>query len=297
MMGTVARWPLVLRAHGFVGLAILVVATACGSPESAALTATVEDLGHVHDVIVDEGTVFLASHTGMFRVDGPERATLVGQYRHDLMSMDSAPGRLVASGHPDLRFEEWRVAGKPPHLGFVTSDDLGKTWSSVALLGEVDFHSLTTRADGGYFGADSAGVILASVADTTWELRSNLQAVDLAASPQSSEDVVAIDAETGLLLVSRDGARTWGAIALAPALQRVQWRADGLAGIAADGSLHTTDMPAGAWTQIGQVEGQPVAFTTEGDDWWIVTDEAVVLHTTDGLEFDTVYVAPRRPGS
>jgi len=281
-----------------VAVALVLVAASCGSSRDGdAVVANIGDLGHVHDIVVDDSDVYLAAHSGLFRVEGPTRAVLVGEFRHDFMSMTSGADGLVASGHPDLRFDEWRVEGKPAHLGFVASDDLGGSWTPVSLLGEVDFHSLTSRSDGGFYGADSSGVILASSTGDDWEQRSSMQSSDLAASPDDAGSLLGIDADTGLLMLSDDGAQSWTVVANAPVLRRVQWRSDKIVGVATDGTLYETPDLGGSWSVLGQVDEEPVAFTSRDSEYWIVTDDAGVLHSDNGSDFRTVYTAPDRPGA
>jgi len=281
-----------------VAVALVLVAASCGSSRDGdAVVANIGDLGHVHDIVVDDSDVYLAAHSGLFRVEGPTRAVLVGEFRHDFMSMTSGADGLVASGHPDLRFDEWRVEGKPAHLGFVASDDLGGSWTPVSLLGEVDFHSLTSRSDGGFYGADSSGVILASSTGDDWEQRSSMQSSDLAASPDDAGSLLGIVADTGLLMLSDDGAQSWTVVTNAPVLRRVQWRSDKIVGVATDGTLYETPNLGGSWSVLGQVDEEPVAFTSRDSEYWIVTDDAGVLHSDNGSDFRTVYTAPDRPGA
>jgi hypothetical protein len=277
--------------------ALAIVAAGCGSRRDGdAIVANSGDLGHVHDIVVEDDVVYLAAHSGLFRVEGPTRAVVVGEFRHDLMSMSSGPDGLVASGHPDLRFNQWRVEGQPAHLGFISSSDLGGTWDKVALLGEVDFHSLTSRPDGGFYGADSSGGILASADGVTWENRSRLSALDLSASPKMADSVVAIDSASGRLLVSTDGALTWDELVDAPLLRRVQWLDDSVVGIAVGGTIYSAVDPHQQWDVIGQVAAEVAAFTTRNDQWWIVTSSAAVLHSDDGENFRVIYEPPDRPG-
>lgn len=285
------RAPLLILVVSFTTVAL----AACGSSRAGDdLVATRADIGHVHDIVVEDGDVYLAAHTGLFRVEGPSRAVLVGRFRHDFMSMTSVADGLAASGHPDLRYDEWRVEGKPAHLGFIRSNDDGATWEKTALLGEVDFHSLTARADDGFYGADSAGGVLASDDGEEWEVRSDLSAVDLSASPTDADSVLAVESATGIVLSSVDGASTWNPIAGVPQLVRLQWRADGLFGLASDGAMYWAADVAGVWDELGRVDTNPVAFTSAGDEWWVVTEQGTVLHADDGTNFRVLYQAPER---
>ena len=93
-------------------------------------------------------------------------------------------------------------------------------------------------------------------------------------------------------MASTDGARSWSDVASAPHLQRVEWRADGLRGISADGRLFHASSVDGEWPEIGRIDSETVAFSTRGDDWWIVTDEAIVMHAHGDLDFAEIYVPP-----
>lgn len=280
-----------------VGLALSAAACSGSANSDPSATgpvlATTADIGHVHDIVILDDEVHLAAHTGLFRVEGPDEAVLVGDFRHDYMSMASTTSGLIASGHPDLRYDEWRVEGLPAHLGLIRSDDLGRTWDKTSLLGEVDFHALTERSDGGLYGADSAGVLLASDDGLEWETRSSIAAVDLAASPADPDSLVAIDAASGRLLVSADGARTWQQKA-APNLFRVTWDENGLNGMTADGDLLTATGVDGPWEAVGQVD-DPVALVVRENEWWIATASASVLYSNDGAaSFAVLFQAPPR---
>jgi hypothetical protein len=122
-----------------VGLVAVLIA-GCGG--DAGNSVAPSDIGHVHDLIPDSGGLLVATHRGLLRLDdGSYRR--VGDEAHDLMAMARDPsGDIVASGHPDLRLERYRVDGAPSVLGLVRSPDEGETWEIVGLLGEVDFHAI-----------------------------------------------------------------------------------------------------------------------------------------------------------
>ncbi len=87
------------------------------------------DLGHIHDLVeTADGELLVASRSGLYRITDTNTATLVGTEQHDLMSMAADNDTLYASGHPDLRLEQYRVEGHPQHLGLAESSDLGETW-------------------------------------------------------------------------------------------------------------------------------------------------------------------------
>src|ERR671914_339504 len=99
---------------------------------------------HVHGLGVNpaDDALFIATHTGLYRVDdGRRKAARVGDRLQDTMGFTIVgPDRFLGSGHPDL--EEAREKNLPPHLGLIESTDEGESWRSISLSGEADFHVL-----------------------------------------------------------------------------------------------------------------------------------------------------------
>lgn len=125
-----------------------------------------------------------------------------------------------------------------------------------------------------------------------------MNATDLSASPTDLNHVLAIDAESGRLVLSVDGAKTWSLVEDAPQLRRVHWRTNQVVGITAAGELYTAGRPDSQWLEIGDLDVEPVAFTTSGEEWWIVTENAAVLYSDDGANnFKSIYEPPARPGT
>ena len=135
-----------LRAFLVMSLVALVGCGDGGSEEASAPDAgrVVSDPGvaHIHGVGVNpaDDSVVVATHTGLFRAGpGEQRARRVGDRRQDTMGFTVVgPDRFLGSGHPDARDD------LPPLLGLIRSDDAGRSWQPVSLLGEADFHVLRT---------------------------------------------------------------------------------------------------------------------------------------------------------
>ena len=104
------------------------------------VTRAIEDLGgdpgpvHVHGLGVNpaDGALFIATHTGLWRVDpGDTTAERVSDRRQDTMGFSVVgPRRYLGSGHPDVRDLRNDV---PPLLGLIVSNDGGRKWRSVSL--------------------------------------------------------------------------------------------------------------------------------------------------------------------
>lgn len=146
-------------------LLLAVATTACG--DDAPSTFRPPDVGvaqdgpeHIHGLGVNpaDRSLLIATHSGLFRAAAnSDTARRVGDRRQDTMGFTIVgPDRFLGSGHPDLRDD------LPPLLGLIRSDDAGRSWEPVSLLGEADFHVLRT-AGTRIYGVNSAdGELLVS---------------------------------------------------------------------------------------------------------------------------------------
>lgn len=244
-----------------------------GNPDTASPSGPDIGLEHVHGLGVDpaDGVLYAASHFGLWRIPEREEATRVANRFQDTMGFTVVgPGTFLASGHPDFRMDP----DLPTRLGLIRSTDEGRTWQSISLSGEADFHELQA-AHGNVYGWDAAsGRLLVSADDgRTWETRSTLALGDLVVSPGDPLTLLATT-EVGLVR-SGDGGRTWELVPGAPALAVVAWPSvDSTYGVTADGVMQHSDDGGTTWTPRGTVGGEP---------------EAMAVPVLDGA--DTLYVA------
>lgn len=95
------------------------------------------DIQHVHGLgVAPNGTLFVATHHGLFKVYNDTRAVAVKGVGWDLMGFALHPedaSVMWSSGHN---------APRVPNLGVVKSTDGGCSWKTVALRGQVDFHAM-----------------------------------------------------------------------------------------------------------------------------------------------------------
>lgn len=122
--------------------AVLFAPIACFSASASETvpTSSLRAHTHVHGLAVDRtdpSHILIATHHGIYRADFQGKATLISPVQ-DFMGFSahpSAPGSLMASGHPP--------AGG--NLGFIVSADGGRSWvkRSDGVGGPVDFHQLT----------------------------------------------------------------------------------------------------------------------------------------------------------
>lgn len=132
-----------------LGLTTSVVLAGCGggtdttSPTSGGRTQEAE-LGNVHGLGVDpgDGTLYVASHLGVFRVNPgqvPER--VADRYQDTMGFAVVGPAEFLGSGHPDLRED------LSSSLGLIETVDGAQTWESLSLLGDADLHSIEPVGD------------------------------------------------------------------------------------------------------------------------------------------------------
>jgi photosystem II stability/assembly factor-like uncharacterized protein len=290
--GTHGRWWLWLGACAallLVPLVLLVV----GLPgdedhEHAPPPSPNFGMAHVHGLGVDPGDqgLYAATHFGVFRVsDG--QAARVGDMQDTMAFTVVGPRTFLASGHPDFSTDD------EPLLGLIRSTDAGRTWQSVSLRGEADFHALRV-ADGRVFGYDStSGSFLVSGDDgQTWDRRAVLPMRDFAVNP-AEPDVVLATTERGLVR-STDGGRSWQSLPAAPALVVLSHTPQALVGVDTTGRLHTSSDAGTTWTALGETGGEPEAITAVDSvhDRRIVVAHSggtIVESTDGGRSFIAVY--------
>ncbi len=289
-----ARCPFFAGA-AMLAIAVLVLGAACGDESASPQPAPTEQplgedpgLIHVHGLDVDPatGTIFAATHTGLFRIEGGE-AHRVGDRFQDTMGFTiDENGRFLGSGHPDLR--DLRSGRFKPLLGLVESKDKGASWTTVSLSGEADFHALQA-AHGRLFGYDATNRrLMVSRDGKAWETRSTVAVYDFAVSPTDPEHLLA--AFQAGVAESRDGGRTWS-VPTAPTAALVAWTTSGQWAIGPDGSVSTRTAGL-AWEPRGTLQGEPEALFVNGSELFAAVQERGILASADGGRTWTVLVPP-----
>lgn len=272
--------------------------TACASGGEATVALDGE-LDHIHDLVLDaDGELLVAGHRGLFRIEGRDRAVMVGAEQHDLMAMTADDDALLASGHPSLLLERYQVEDRPPFLGLVRSSDGGESWEIVDLLGDADFHALTPTGDG-LFAAETAGRIwFLDDATGQWSQRGDVEARDLAVDPTNPDRLLAPDYD-GVVWSSTDGAMTWSSLADAPALVEIEWvAADDIVGITSDGDIWVAARPDGPWAEAATLatdEDVETLYVDRNGDWWATVHGGAIFRSSDrGATWKQIYVPPAR---
>jgi photosystem II stability/assembly factor-like uncharacterized protein len=117
----------------------------------------------VHAAVYVDAALLIGTHTGVVSIDpGTGIVSRVGDSRDDFMGLAGTGGLLVASGHPG--------AGStlPDPVGLIGSADGGRTWQTVSLTGEIDFHALAVDGDRVAGSATAGQLMYSEDAGRTW---------------------------------------------------------------------------------------------------------------------------------
>ncbi|MGH3862687.1 F510_1955 family glycosylhydrolase [Actinokineospora sp.] len=259
--------------------------TACGqtgSPPAQQRPDADRGLAHVHGLGVDpaDGTLYAASHHGLFRLPATGKPERVAGNRQDTMGFTIVgPHHFLGSGHPAPG-----DAG-PPHLGLIESTDAGRQWRTLSLAGKADFHSLEAKHNLVY-GYDSlTRQLMVSTDKQSWDRRARLGLADFAVSP-TDPNVLLATTQQGLAR-STDGGRTFTPVPDSPILLLVDWpNATTLVGADPDGALYASPDGGATWSKKGAVPGGPVALTAIGPtDIHVATDAAIHTSHDAGATF------------
>jgi hypothetical protein len=290
------RHPSRQRIRAIAGVTVFVAAVAA---VTTVFALTVDDEGeltladlpavdpgpvHVHGLGVNpaDGTLFIATHTGMWRVpEGARKATRVGDLYQDTMGFTVAgPNYFLGSGHPDIN--EARAKNLPSLLGLIESRDAGKTWKPISLLGEADFHVLRFTGERVY-GYDSSHDRLLASSDRgrTWdELERPGPLVDLAANPADADELLA-STEAGLFR-SSNGGRDW--TGLTAGIGLIAWpNPETVYLVEANGNVLVSGDSGDSWVRRGNIGGQPAALLGRSVGvLYVALHDGTIKRSTDG---------------
>ncbi|MDP9491020.1 MAG: exo-alpha-sialidase, partial [Actinomycetota bacterium] len=223
-----------------------------------------------------DGALFIATHTGLFRLDqASKQAARTSDSHQDTMGFAVVGAdRMIGSGHPDLRTQ------LPPLLGLIESRDAGKTWTPISLLGSADFHALRVTGDAivGY-DATNQRIMASRDSGRTWqERRVSEPLIDLVAARSGQVIIAATQTQ---LRRSNDGGRTWRELSEAPGL--LAWpRANRLFLLTGDGRLWRSPDQGRRWEHVSEVGAQPTAFTISGEAMYAALLDGSIQHSLDG---------------
>ena len=250
---------------------------------------------HVHGLGINptDGSLFIATHTGLFRVgkDSGKAVRIADRYQDTMGFSIVGPNRFLGSGHPDAREQTL-----PPLLGLIESTDAGKSWKQISLLGEADFHVLRSAGTNVY-GYDASNDRLLASADEgrTWkEIDRPAPILDLAPDPADPRRLVttAVGSLDQGLYVSQNGGGGWKR--LNDAVGLLAWpAADRLYLVDARGTVLASGDGGRTLAKHGTIGGEPAALLAVGkDELYVALHDGTIKRSTDAGTSWTVRSSP-----
>ena len=244
---------------------------------------TASAMGHIHGVGVDpaDGTLYAATHFGLFRIEEGE-ATRVADRWQDTMSFTIVGDRhFLGSGHPDLQED------LPVHLGLIESTDAGETWEPLALEGEADFHALEPAGDDLYAVDALTGSLMVTQDRRTFRTVTRLTAVDLAVDPASPNRVLATSPSGRV--VSVDPTTGKKSPVEAPPTAFLDWpRPDLLVGLGPAGAVHISTDGGDTWRAATSVPGDAAALEITPTRWYVASSEGLFSSDDGGTRWTPI---------
>jgi hypothetical protein len=249
-----------------------------------------ESVHHIHGLGVGaDGTLYVATHMGLFRAaNGDPELRRIGDSEQDIMGFSVvARDRFIGSGHPDPSDTD-----SPPNLGLIESRDGGKTWKSISLFGEADFHVLQSSGERVYgFDGTQGGLMVSSDGGRRWAQRTPPAAMyDLAIDPRDDDRVVA-STERGVFS-STDAGKAWRPLRTDTAGLLAWPAADRLYLVDGQGAVQRSADGGRRWNSTGTIGGQPVAFIAHGSELYVALPDSTVKRSSDDGENWNISAAP-----
>lgn len=244
-------------------------------------------IADIHGLALDprqSTRLYVATHHGLFVAENDTGWTSVTQDPFDMMGFTMHPrdGRVMyASGHPARVGRDWAV-------GVVKSTDAGRSWTTLGLKNQVDFHAMAMEAGSGgapdtIYGSHGGKLHVSRNGGTDWTAKPlGFQVAALAVDPDTG-DVLAASA-SGLQRVARGIEGSWQAVRAAPSLA-VAATADAWLAYFEEGGLSRSTDSGRTWTALN--------WTVPPNDypWGIAPDPAggptVYVGTARGVVFKT----------
>lgn len=240
-------------------------------------------MGHIHGVGVDpaDGTLYAASHFGVFRIEGGRPERVADRWQDTMGFAIVGPGHFLGSGHPDVR------EGLPTSLGLIESTDGAETWEPVSLLGDADLHAIEPVGDRIYAYDSHTGSLIVTADRKQWDTITRAPLLDLAAHPDDPDTVYATTAQGDLTRSADRGPLL--PLEGAPTLTAIDWQPDGpIVGVTPDGVVMTSPDGSTGWQEAGSLDGPVGALDAGPGRWHASTDSGIYESNDDGATWKRV---------
>ncbi len=250
-----------------------------GVAPAAEVTISTDSLtGHIHNVVLHGGTIFLGTHDGIWSQLHGQQPQRVSAEGFDVMGLTRTGSTWLASGHPGPEMQA------PANLGLGISTDGGRTWVKGSLGGQVDFHRLVAQG-AVVLGIDSGDGVLWRTDNMgrTWDKFGTPSLFDLAIAPDNTAIVIGTT-QNGVVR-SLDGGSAFTLDVEGPLLALLSATADGVYGAGADGAIYFSADAGKTWQPRGTVSVQPSALSAEGSTVVALVGHVIVESRDGGRSF------------
>lgn len=257
------------------------------------------------DIDPADGDFLLTTNRGFYRIDpktkavttvkgsvtAPGGSSPVGTY---LELTAVGPGQLLGSGHPDRS-----DAGLPSFLGFMRSDDAGRTWQVLSRLGEADLHKIFSVGDKLYaFDAVLGALLISPDGGRTFKERFTPRGLvlDFVVDPNDPEYLLA--ATEDQLYRSEDEGAKWRGVAPGEGI-RLTWTGKTLLRADEDGTIQSSTDRGRTFAKVGEVPGEPYKFKSLDErHHFLALSDGTILETKDaGRTWATAFDPDAAPAS
>ncbi len=266
----------------WAGVAVLLIAAGCSSDSLTPEEEGSDAMAHIHGIGVDpgDGALYAATHTGLFRIEGPKASRVANRWQDTMAFTVAGPRHFLASGHPGAGDD------RPPHLGLIESKDAGRTWRALALEGRADFHALDLAGTTLYGYDSQSGQLMRTQDRRTFRPIGPIALADIAADPRDN-GVVLATTEKGLVAVDADSGKATPTDA--PPLIFIDWpKPNLLVGIDQAGTVHVSTDAGRSWKSRGRSPGQPAALEVTERDWYTAGEQGLFRSADRGATWRPV---------
>jgi hypothetical protein len=236
----------------------------------------------------DSGELLLTTNRGFFRIDPDsdtvkrvrgtieaegKRAT-VGTFLE--LNLDEQ-GELVGSGHPDERT-------LPQFLGYLRSEDGGRSWKVVSRLGDADLHKIVFKHDRLYaWDAVLSAMIISEDGGRSFVENFTPRGLIIDFEVDPEDPALILAATDDQLFRSEDEGASWRPLQSGKGT-RLAWPApDKLYRALADGTVSVSSDRGERFEQVGKVDGEPYVLDPLGpEELNMALSDGTVLSTEDG---------------
>jgi hypothetical protein len=283
---SLALW---LLAQAGTALTVKEAAASATRPRSARLVDFSKKPPYVNGLEIDPATgdFLLTTNRGFWRVTRDGNVSRVRgsiEYRGKkdtvgtfLVVKPMGQGRLIGSGHPDHKNT------LPQFLGYIASDDGGRTWRALARVGDADLHKIV-NAGGRMYAYDA---VLSAILTSDDGGRSFTEhftprglVIDFVVDPSDRDHLLAANDDE--LFRSRDGGDGWKPVLRARRM-RLAWT-DRLYRADQDGTVYASTDAARTWKRMSKLEGEPYKWKATADPrhLYLALSDGTIMETRDG---------------